>query len=586
MLISNGSALNILLANNNKILNDVLKETDNKTLNNLLKQDNTSTQVDASKLLKEVLNSLKDGTKSNASLENMLKNSNVFKDLGSVSTNISNLLKNIDSDESLQKFKPLLENFLKSIKDMDSNTLKEQLKNSGIFLENKISNSSNTKLESILQNISNLVKNIDTPQAKEINNLINSIVKNISSPNIATNPQELQNNLKALTTTLQNLNNALNNPQTQNLNTFINELKNIVNQGTMLESKLENINQNQSQTLQNQNLSQNQTQQSQNIQTNQTTPLQNIEIKEFLNTQVKELLNQIKNDLVQNPTLLQNSKTLLPMIDNLLKMPDLFIKNDAVLNQNLQNTLQSNVQTNLLNFSSNFATNLNPLLDSLKEILQSTNPENSKVQEHINSLIKRVENIIQEQINNPNLNTKTNIKFDDDFKSMLLKMQDELSSKTDLKSQESLRAVNNLLTQVDFHQLTSAISNSNFVYIPFLWEMLEDGSIQMKQKEEDKFFCQIKLTLKDFGKVDLMLSLYDENKLDMTIYAQREHFKVAIRDNISKLKQALNGVELIPVNIKLLDMPKEKQEEESKPANIYQNIYNSSNFGNSIDIKA
>ena len=38
MLISNGSALNILLANNNRVLNDALKEADNKTLNNLLKQ--------------------------------------------------------------------------------------------------------------------------------------------------------------------------------------------------------------------------------------------------------------------------------------------------------------------------------------------------------------------------------------------------------------------------------------------------------------------------------------------------------------------------------------------------------------------
>jgi len=103
--------------------------------------------------------------------------------------------------------------------------------------------------------------------------------------------------------------------------------------------------------------------------------------------------------------------------------------------------------------------------------------------------------------------------------------------------------------------------------------MLEDGNILMKKTDEEKFFCQINLTLKDFGKVDLMLGLYDKNKLDMTIYAQREHFKTTIRDNMQKLKIALNNVDLIPVNIKLLDMKEENSKE--KPIEIYtENSYN------------
>ena len=51
MLISNGSALNILLANNNRVLNDALKEADNKTLNNLLKQDSSNFQALQTQLL-------------------------------------------------------------------------------------------------------------------------------------------------------------------------------------------------------------------------------------------------------------------------------------------------------------------------------------------------------------------------------------------------------------------------------------------------------------------------------------------------------------------------------------------------------
>lgn len=566
MLISNGSALNILLANNNRVLNDALKEADNKTLNNLLKQDSSnsssSTNTAASSILKEVLNSIKDGTKSNSSLENILKNSTAFKDLGNLSSNLSSLLESIKDDESLQKFKPLLENFLKNIKDVTPDNLKEQIKNSGIFLENKLSSNPNAKLENLLQNISNLLKTIDTPEAKNSSQIIDNILKNIPKDG-SLKGSELLNNLKTLVSSLQNLSSSLNSNQTQTLNNLANELKNFIQNGSMIESKTENLVQ--------KTLTQTQTSETENINSANN-------IKSLINNQVKELLNQIKQDLTQNQNIIQN-KNILTLIDKLISLPDLFSKSEAILNS-VQNS-------NISNFSNNFATNLNPLLTALKESLQAINPKNIEIQNQINSLIKKVENIIQEYTNNQLDNPKDNQKLDNDFKSILLKMQDEVAQKTDIKSQDSLKTINNLLTQIDMQQLTSLVSNSNFVYIPFFWEMLEDGTVEIKQKEEDKFFCQIKLTLKDFGKIDLMLSMYDENKLDMTIYAQREHFKVTLRDNLQKLKLALNEANIIPMHIKLLDMKEESENKEQKPTNVYQNNYNNDFITSSrIDIKA
>ena len=566
MLISNGSALNILLANNNRVLNDALKEADNKTLNNLLKQDSSnsssSTNTAASSILKEVLNSIKDGTKSNSSLENILKNSTAFKDLGNLSSNLSSLLESIKDDESLQKFKPLLESFLKNIKDVTADNLKEQIKNSGIFLENKLSSNPNAKLENLLQNISNLLKTIDTPEAKNSSQIIDNILKNIPKDG-SLKSSELVNNLKTLVNSLQNLSSSLNSNQTQTLNNLANELKNFIQNGSMIESKTENLVQ--------KTLTQTQTSEDENINSANN-------IKSLINNQVKELLTQIKQDLTQNQNIIQN-KNILPLIDKLISLPDLFSKSEAILNS-VQNS-------NISNFSNNFATNLNPLLTALKESLQAINPKNIEIQNQINSLIKKVENIIQEYTNNQLDNPKDNQKLDNDFKSILLKMQDEVAQKTDIKSQDSLKTINNLLTQIDMQQLTSLVSNSNFVYIPFFWEMLEDGTVEIKEKEEDKFFCQIKLTLKDFGKIDLMLSMYDENKLDMTIYAQREHFKVTLRDNLQKLKLALNEANIIPMNVKLLDMKEESETQEQKPTNVYQNNYNNDFITSSrIDIKA
>ena len=589
MFISSNNLLNILIPNDNKVLKEALKEADSKTLEQMVKNNSGS----VNDVLKNLFENLKNGTKSNASIENILKNTNALKDLGNVSTNLSNLLESVSKDESLQKFKPILESFLKNIKDMDANTLKEQLKNSGVFLESKLATTPNAKLENILTQIQNLVKEINTPQAKQVGELLTKLLQTPQNQANSTNA-DFTNNLKSLTTALQNLNTSLTPSQTQNLSTLTNQLKTLVNTGTLVESKIENsvpldrsvqsstqgnIQPNTQAPIQNlkDTLSSLQNLQSKDILTaqvkeNPNTLLQNIQIKDSINVQTKDLLLQIKADILQNPTL--QNRNILPMIDNLLKMPDLFTKAE-----NLQNLTSTN---NLSTFSNNFMSNLSPLLTTLKENLESLNPTNLNLQNHLTKLVDKVEHLIQDLVNNP----KGEVKVAEDMKTVLLKMQDELATKTDVKSQDLAKQVDKLLTQIDYHQLASLTSNANNVYLPFLWEMLEDGNISMKKTEEEKFYCQINLTLKDFGKVDLMLALYDKNKLDLTIYAQREHFKIALRDNMQQLKVALNSVDLIPVNIKLLDLKEEKGIVE-EPVKIYANNGYNDNFNSSskIDIR-
>ena len=589
MFISSNNLLNILIPNDNKVLKEALKEADSKTLEQMVKNNSGS----VNDVLKNLFENLKNGTKSNASIENMLKNTSALKDLGNVSTNLSNLLESVSKDESLQKFKPILESFLKNIKDMDANTLKEQLKNSGVFLESKLATTPNAKLENILTQIQNLVKEINTPQAKQVGELLTKLLQTPQNQANSTNA-DFTNNLKSLTTALQNLNTSLTPSQTQNLSTLTNQLKTLVNTGTLVESKIENsvpldrsvqsstqgnIQPNTQAPIQNlkETLSSLQNLQSKDILTaqvkeNPNALLQNIQDKVSINVQTKDLLLQIKADILQNPTL--QNRNILPMIDNLLKMPDLFAKAE-----NLQNLTSTN---NLSTFSNNFMSNLSPLLTTLKENLESLNPSNSNLQNHLTKLVDKVEHLIQDLVNNP----KGEVKVAEDMKTVLLKMQDELATKTDVKSQDLAKQVDKLLTQIDYHQLASLTSNANNVYLPFLWEMLEDGNISMKKTEEEKFYCQINLTLKDFGKVDLMLALYDKNKLDLTIYAQREHFKIALRDNMQQLKVALNSVDLIPVNIKLLDLKEEKGIVE-EPVKIYANNGYNDNFNSSskIDIR-
>jgi ElaB/YqjD/DUF883 family membrane-anchored ribosome-binding protein len=427
---------------------------------------------------------------------------------------------------------------------------------------------------------------MDIPEAKQINEVLSKIIQNPTST-------DTSSNLRTLTSSLENLNNSLNNSiNTSQTKDLITQMKNDLLQNpnsinketlTQVQNLVKNmdipeakqINEVLTKIIQNPNSSDT----SSNLKT-LTSSLENLnnslntaqtQNKEAINTQTKDLLAQIKNEIVQNPSIA--NKNIMPLIDNLLKMDNLFVKGE-----NIQNMLNQN---NISTFSNNFSSNLSPLLTNLKESLETLNPNSNTVQTHISKLVENVENLIKDLVN-PKAHSNN---ISDDMKSVLLQIQDELSSKTDPKSQEIAKQVDKLLTQIDYHQLASLTSNSNNVYLPFFWEMLDEGNISMKKTDEDKFYCQINLTLKDFGKVDLMLAMYDKNKIDLTIYAQREHFKTAIRDNMQALKVALNSVDLIPVNIKLLDL-KEEETQKKDPAQTYMENSYTQTINSSIDIRA
>ena len=539
MLVSQNPTLNILIPKENKALESALKEADTKTLQNMV-QNKSSSPAD---ILKDLFNQAKSGTKSNTNIENMLKNSSVFKNLGSFSNSTTTLLNQIDENSNLAKFKPMIESFLKNISNLDENSLKEQINKSGVFLESKIAQNSSNKLEQLLNQIQNITKDLNSPQAKQVNELITKTTIN--------NEQ----NMKSLLSLLQNLSSSLSNKATLNLSNLTNQLSTIIDKASLLESKLQNSSTNQ-------------------LQDNKTT----------ISNQTKELLTQIKSEvLTNNPQ--NQTKNLLSQIDTLIKANDLFSKIENI-SVSSQNTATNNIST----FTSNFASNLNTLLMSMKNDLinLSTNQNNNNAQNSLLKVIDKIEIILKENVLNPNMQTMSKNEattLSSDMKSILLQMSDDLASKTDVKSQEMFRQVDKMITQIEYHQLLSHSGNSNSVYVPFLWDMLEDGSINMKKTEEEKFYCQINLTLKDFGKVDLMMAMYDKNKIDISIYAQRDHFKNAVKENLQSLKKALNDVDLIPVNIKLLDLKEENEKTDlDKQTEAFVNPYNNQN-SSSVDIR-
>ena len=561
MLVSNNSLLNILLPNENKVLKDVLKEADIKTLNNI-KTGNTS----IGDILKNLFSDLSTGEKNKTTIENILKNSNLFKDLGSFTKSIESLLSQVKEDSNLAKYKPQLESFLKNISQIDNNSLKDLISKSGVFLESKVLEQSktNTNLPKNLENILNqiktvlndipkdILKNMQTFDTKKIENLIDKILQNNSKATNNTNPSTTNtSDLKALISQLQNLSKNIGNNQLGNLTLLTNNLKDISTKSQLNESKIANQNPNTQPNL--------------------------MQTRESLNVNTQQILTQLKSELLTSNTI-PNAQNIIKQIDNLLQSNSLFSLNQTTLNQTILNQSALEVKN---------------LLFTLKESITTitTNQSPLLAQQNIIKIVNQLDTIVNNFINNSSSSLQGNEKnpqqqnpLQNDMKTVLLKIQEELVGRTDIKATDTFKQVDKMLMQVEYYQLLSIASNSNSVYIPFIWDMLDDGSLSIKKLDEEKFYCEINLSLKEFGQTQLLLSLYDKNKLDLTIYASKDSFKQAIRENAIKLKQALNKANLIPVNINILnlieieDKPKEEQQIEVYSQNI--------NLGFGIDIKA
>ncbi len=679
MLVSNNSLLNILLPNDNKVLKDVLKEADLKTLNNI-KNNNSVNDI-----LKNLFTNLSTENQSKTNIENILKNSSIFKDLGSLTNSLSSLIKQIESNSNLAKYKPMLEAFFKDISKMDNKSLKESIINSGVFLESKVldeikSNSNLPKnIETILNQLKTLLKNISTLESKKIESLIDKLLQNNhskSSPLSSTinnipKSINLQNqlDLKSLVPMLQNLSKGIETKELATINNLTNSLKNISNDGQLLESKISNnkLQENDNKLLENKtkinsnikenllllknelilsknvpnsqnlliqinkllqindifskstsqiepknlinqliNLNEIKTASSENLKienllsklNNLNQNISDLENKVQLNQNVKGEKNQLTQDIKQN---LENLKTELiniksidtkiinQIIDKLLNIQNLFSKIELPIDLKKFQQIMLNQTTNINNFQSNISSNVNNLILNLKESITnfSANKNNLILQNSIIKTIDKLENIINNfQINVPLLNdiTKSDNPLRNDMKTILLRMQEELINKTDPKSIDNLKQIDKMLMQVEYYQLLSITSNTNSVYIPFLWDMLEEGYLSMKKLDKEKFYCEINLSLKEFGQTQLLLSLYDKNKIDLTIYASQNSFKKLLKENSLKLKQALNSVDLIPVNFKIIDLKKENEEDkEIKKVNSFKQDID---IGFGINIKA
>jgi len=505
----------IVLPNTNKALGEALKNASPKELETL------SPSKDLKSMMSDILKQTTNNTSSNKVLLELVKNNPTLKNLGSVSTTIKDLLSSIKSDKEQSPTEKTLKNFLTDIKDLKGDELKEKL----IKTDKKTITTSNktqttmqkfaSEVQKILSSSSDETSHINdkktvakTPQNEQDTKIKQPALKEQTAPKESQVQQKSQPEIK---TKVQ--------PQTQ----------------FQTQTKVQPQTQFQTQTkVQPQTQFQTQTKVQSQIQS-QIQPMQKNEqsvenvLKSFL-TSVQDLegddLNQKLNDL---NSLLESS-----------------FDDEDIASDDLKKV-----------FSAGFKKESHHIEKTLKNFLLDI--KDLKGDELKNKFLNSgvfLESNLKEAKDSPE---KVKDILNNDLKAILSKASEEISNSSSPNQQEILKNIDKLLLQIDNYQLLSYLSNGSSLYLPFSWDQLEDGKIELKQVKEDKFFCNIDLKLKDFGDINLKLVLYDENQINLQVYSKSDDFRSLVKDNIAQLRSSLIDINITPREIRVFDFKEDKK---------------------------
>lgn len=195
---------NIILPNINKALGEAIKNATPEQLETL-KQGK-----DIKSLLTSVFHDKITASKSDQTLLDLLKNSTAFKTRGSFNEELKSLLKELKSSPDMAPKTVTLEHFLKNITTIDSQNLKSQITNSGIFMESKfaVALQKIPDLTQTLEQLRNLLGKNPLNESKALQTQISAILESPILLRASQNFEsalQLTDTLKKMTDSLQSL---------------------------------------------------------------------------------------------------------------------------------------------------------------------------------------------------------------------------------------------------------------------------------------------------------------------------------------------------------------------------------------------
>ena len=216
--------LKILLPNTNRALAEALQSASPEQLKELGKH--TSVKAVLESLFVEKIAT----SKSDSMILDILKNSPIFKDMGSFSKDILTL-QNLLKEQSFtlpNKQQLALIQFIKTVESTDPKTVKKQFHNSGIFLESKLLTPTNFKeiLQDIAKDMKKLVQKSPTENAREIEKLLEPLIQ--KSLNLQNDEKALLEQVKKLSNTIEQVQDRVKTGDTKEIIEIVKKIKNLI----------------------------------------------------------------------------------------------------------------------------------------------------------------------------------------------------------------------------------------------------------------------------------------------------------------------------------------------------------------------
>lgn len=273
---------------------------------------------------------------------------------------------------------------------------------------------------------------------------------------------------------------------------------------------------------------------------------------------IQEITHQTKGNL---SPLTQEApqKTIFEILQSLTKgLADASISKESVLAVLAQSGIAKSMQ--------NAHLELRTILDLLKKdpsldrflqplekaLLHAGSIDASKLKNQLSSFGIFTDSSLEKSLQNFNL------------KSLLQEMSQELKSNPSAAAKEMLWHVNKALIQIDYYQLLSFASTTNTSYLPFAWNGLLQGQIAIKKLKEKRFFCEINLVLKEYGKIDLLLMLFDDIHVNISIFAKKKEFLQLFKSEAQTLKKGITSLGLHVASLQFFDAQRDAQIKKEK----------------------
>lgn len=485
--------LGIVTPATNRALATVLKDASPKEME-LLSKD---------KDLKSVITSLlKESTQNadaNKTLLTLVKNNPTLKDLGNVSSTIKDLLSSMKSNQEPLKIQTLLKNFVLDSKEIGSAVLKQKLQDSGVFLESKLKNVQNPQVE-LKNTLLSLEKSLEKSALPEAKLALQNIKDLLATPTLknATNMAFLEAP-KDEKTILQSI--------AKDVAEIVSKLKEAQKGSDVIKGKVE---------------------------PNAVNSKLNEQQKGFdtINNKLQVPDTSISKESASLTLKINDAQRGSDLISSKVQMQDPTLSKDAASLTSKSNEPQKG-------------------LDVINAKAQIPDPALTKESVSLTSKLSLFANAEK-------LDSQENVKeiLSKDLKAILLKTGEEAAKASHPNQNEITKQVDKLLLQIDYFQLLSHLSSSSILYVPFSWDALEEGNIDIKKDKNSAFYCDIDLKLKEYGELKLKLALYEENQISIHIYSDNREFKEIVKENISFLRSALIEAHITPKEIRISDATK------------------------------